>query len=296
MDTNQESKNSLDIYISELGEFYTLSRKQEKELFADYTKWRDNKRNASKKQRLKGKQAYEKIIYHNLRLVVKIAKDYRFIGLDLEDLINEGNCGLVKAVERFDTSKDVKFCTYASFWIKQYMRRSISNNSRTIRLPVGVVEQKNKINKFIESFKDEHGYSPSINEIKKKVKLSSSRIALLLQSGSPVSSLDSEIGSEGDSCQLKDLIKDDTSKSPSDLNEYENNVDTLNIVLSQLPKREKSIMEYRYGLNDKDRLTLEEIGEKFGVTRERIRQLETVALRKVKYSFNDLMRTRIHSL
>jgi len=296
MDINEETRTSLDIYISELGEFYTLSRKEEKELFEDYAKWRDNKRNASKKQRSKGKQAYEKLIYHNLRLVVKIAKDYRFIGLDLEDLINEGNCGLIKAAERFDVTKGVKFCTYASFWIKQYMRRSISNTSRTIRLPVGVVEQKNKINKFIESFKDQHGYNPSISEIKKKIKLSSSRIALLLESGSPVSSLESEIGSDGDACQLKDLIRDNTSKSPSDLNEYENNVNTLNIVLSQLPKREKSIMEYRYGLNDKDRLTLEEIGEKFGVTRERIRQLETVALRKVKYSFNDLMRTRVHSL
>ena len=293
MEVDNLNRSGLDIYISELADFTPLSRKEEKDLFTAYIKWKNNKRNSSKKQRREGKAAYEKIIYHNLRLVVKIAKDYRYIGVDLEDLINEGNAGLIKAVERFELEKEVKFSTYSSFWIKQHIRRDISNSSRTIRLPVGVVEQKNKINKFIEKFTDENGFIPPIEEIAKKFKLSYSRVCTLLDSGVAVTSLDAEVSSnDSDSCQLKDLIKDEDSLSPADINEFNNSVDILNRCLRKLPTRERKILEYRYGLNNKDRFTLEEIGYKFGVTRERIRQLETVALRKVKYIFNHLMRAR----
>jgi len=233
--------------------------------------------------RRKGREAREKLILSNLRLVQKIAQRYKNIGLDLEDLISEGNIGLVKAVEKFDPSRGSRFSTYATYWIRQAMTRALSNQSRVIRLPTHAVEKQSKIVKFIEKYKEDNGSEPSLEEICEATKASKKLAKALLESGvTNIVSLDSEIGEDENGSTLKDLVQDYTFMPPDAGAESNENIQNLLDFINKLSRREKYILIYRYGLNDKDSETLETLAGKYGLSRERIRQIQLLATEKLK--------------
>ena len=233
--------------------------------------------------RKKGREARERLILSNLRLVQKIAQRYKNNGLDLEDLISEGNIGLVRAVEKFDPNKGSRFSTYATYWIRQAMTRALSNQSRVIRLPTHAVEKQSKIVKFIEAYKEENRDEPSLEEICEATKASKKLAKALLESGvTNIVSLDSEIGEDENGSTLKDLVEDDVFMPPDMGVESNENIQNLVDFLNDLSRREKYILIYRYGLNDKDSETLETLARKYGLSRERIRQIQILATEKLK--------------
>ena len=233
--------------------------------------------------RRKGREAREKLILSNLRLVQKVAHRYKNNGLDLEDLISEGNIGLVKAVEKFDPNKGSRFSTYATYWIRQAMTRALSNQSRVIRLPTHAVEKQSKIDKFVEKHKEDNGVEPSLEEICEATKASKKLAKALLESGvTNIVSLDSEIGEGEDGSTLKDLVQDDAFMPPDLGTESNENIQNLLDFINKLSRREKYILIYRYGLGDKDSETLEALGSKYGLSRERIRQIQILATEKLK--------------
>jgi len=268
--------SSFDYYIAELGSLEPFTAKEEKEHFFRYVKFRD-KKTRSKKLLKDGEDAYEEIIKRNLRLVVKIAKKYLNLGIPMQDLVAEGNLGLITAVERFDPNKDVKFSTYASFWIKQYMRRTLSNDSRVVRLPSGLIDQRNKILAYIEEYEKVNNRKPEIKQISKKLRLSKDRVLLILQTNQTTRSLDFKISEDSDDT-FGDLLKDSNQKVPFESTRFNDEVFILSKAIDSLPNREKLIIQYRYGLNNNDQMTLERIGDTFNLTRERIRQLERMAM------------------
>ena len=273
----------IDSYYNESSQFPLLNRKEEKELFFQMLKWSNNKKRCSTVARKKGKEAKEILINSNLRLVIKIAKDFDSLGLELQDLISEGNIGLVKAVENYNPKVGAKFSTYAAFWIKQKIRRALSNQGRTIRIPTGSIQQKLNIIKFIEEYKEKNGYLPSDEVISKKLKISLDRIKLLKQSSLQIPSLNSVIcDKDGDEKELMDLIEDQSNQQPDEAYLTKNNKKILYDCLDKLSAREKYIVCKRQALDCDKRETLEVIGERFGVTRERIRQIETTAMTKLK--------------
>jgi|10_taG_2_1085330.scaffolds.fasta_scaffold02012_12 RNA polymerase primary sigma factor len=285
---NEEEKTvpleSLDIYFNDLAEHKLLTKDQEIDLGRKVQAWKTNSR-AGQATRRNGQEALQKLVECNLRLVIKIAKDYRNLGLDFGDLVCEGNTGLVKAAERFDPEQGAKFSTYSSYWIKQAIRRGLSNKSRTVRLPVGLIDQKNKVRRFIEGFDLSHSRKPSSREICKKFNISPIKLSILLDSDKATLSLDSpplhSEDSEGRS--LGDLIEDGINQLPDSLAQIKSDNDILELCLGKLDRRERAIIEYRFGLSNKEFETLERIGLRFKVTRERIRQIEESALRKLRF-------------
>tara|TARA_Y100001937_G_scaffold27415_1_gene39409 strand:+ start:5674 stop:6543 length:870 start_codon:yes stop_codon:yes gene_type:complete len=278
-----EESYLLNIYYEESSKYPLLSRKEEIELFERMLKWSKNKSCCSTIARKKGKEAKEILINSNLRLVIKIAKDFNSLGLELQDLISEGNLGLVKAVENFKPNVGAKFSTYAAFWIKQKIRRALSNQGRTIRIPTGSIQQKLNIIKFKEQYKEKYNCYPSVKEISKKVGVSVDRVKLLNESSLQIPSLNSLISdAEGDEKELMDIIEDKSNQSPDEAYVYKNNSKVLYECLSKLSSRERYIISKRQALDCDKRQTLESIGDKFGVTRERIRQIETIAMAKLK--------------
>ena len=278
-----EESYLLNIYYEESSKYPLLSRKEEIELFERMLKWSKNKKHCGTIARKKGKEAKEALINSNLRLVIKIAKDFNSLGLELQDLISEGNLGLVKAVENFKPNVGAKFSTYASFWIKQKIRRALSNQGRTIRIPTGSIQQKLNIIKFKEQYKEKYDCYPSIKEISKKVGVSVDRVKLLNESSLQIPSLNSLISdAEGDEKELMDIIEDKSNQPPDEAYVYKNNSKVLYECLSKLSSRERYIISKRQALDCDKRQTLESIGDKFGVTRERIRQIETIAMAKLK--------------
>jgi RNA polymerase primary sigma factor len=278
-----EESYLLNIYYEESSKYPLLSRKEEVELFERMLKWSKNKKRCSTIARKKGKEAKETLINSNLRLVIKIAKDFNSLGLELQDLISEGNLGLVKAVENFKPNVGAKFSTYAAFWIKQKIRRALSNQGRTIRIPTGSIQQKLNIIKFKEQYKEKYDCYPSIKEISKKVGVSVDRVKLLNESSLQIPSLNSLISDpEGDEKELMDIIEDKSNQPPDEAYVYKNNSKVLYECLSKLSSRERYIISKRQALDCDKRQTLESIGDKFGVTRERIRQIETIAMAKLK--------------
>ena len=233
--------------------------------------------------RKKGREARERLILSNLRLVQKIAQRYKDNGLDLEDLISEGNIGLVRAVEKFDPNRGSRFSTYATHWIRQAMTRALSNQSRVIRLPTHAVAKQSKIVKFIEAYKEENGDEPSLEEICEETKSSEKLVKALLESGvTNIVSLDSDISDEENESTLKDLVEDDVFLPPDANVESNENIQNLLNFINRLSRREKYILIYRYGLNDKDSETLETLACKYGLSRERIRQIQILATDKLK--------------
>jgi len=223
-----EESYLLNIYYEESSKYPLLSRKEEIELFERMLKWSKNKKHCGTIARKKGKEAKEALINSNLRLVIKIAKDFNSLGLELQDLISEGNLGLVKAVENFKPNVGAKFSTYASFWIKQKIRRALSNQGRTIRIPTGSIQQKLNIIKFKEQYKEKYDCYPSIKEISKKVGVSVDRVKLLNESSLQIPSLNSLISdAEGDEKELMDIIEDKSNQPPDEAYVYKNNSKVL---------------------------------------------------------------------
>jgi RNA polymerase primary sigma factor len=227
------------------------------------------------------KKAREKMITANLRLVVKIAHDFGSYGLPLLDLISEGNIGLMKAVERFDPKKGGKLSTYASWWIKQSIKRALANQSKTIRLPVHLVDKIGKIRRVAAQMTEELGHEPTTEELAEELGLPIAKVAHLKSVAIRPASLDAKISADDDTA-FGDLVGDDRAEDPFEALRDKDLRDEVGDLLDILDPRERRIIAFRFGLSGGRERTLEEVGQKFGVTRERIRQLQNMALLKMR--------------
>jgi len=262
------SLDTIKIYLKEISAIPLLTSEEEVKL--------------AKKVWKKDPVARQKMIEANLRLVVSIAKRYMNRGLPFLDLIEEGNIGLIKAVERFQYQKGFKFSTYASWWIRQAIERSLINQTRTIRLPIHVDE---KINRFVKVLREQvqaKGREPSMDEMASVMDTSVEKIKEVMQVVRSTQSLDMPIGEKQEN-SLKDVIEDTSILSPSDIVEGIKRHEMIASWLEKLTENEKNVVILRFGLEDGEPKTLEKIGEEFGVTRERIRQIESSAIKKLQY-------------
>ncbi len=266
-----KSTDSVRIYLRDAAKFPLLDTKQELAI--------------AKRISSGDKEAKNELISHNLRLVVNNAKKYIGRGVAFLDLIQEGNCGLMKAVEKFDYTKGFKFSTYATWWIRQAISRAIADQARNIRLPVHIVERMNKINKAKTTFLKENGREPTAEEISAALNglLSTKEILETQRLTMDTISMELPIGDENGS-RLGDFLEDKTSESPNDYVSRNQLREKLDSILSSLSPKEERIIRLRYGLDDNHSRTLEEVGREFGVTRERIRQIEAKAIRKMRAS------------
>jgi RNA polymerase primary sigma factor len=280
----QEESKSIKLYYSDASKYNLLSRSEEIELFKTMHKWTQDKSNCGSAARRKGVAARDQLINSNLRLVIKIAKEFMGSGLDLADLINEGNTGLIKGVDKFKLGKGAKLSHYAGFWIRQCIMRALANHGRTIRLPQGAVQQKIHIIRFVNEFEIKNNYRPSNKQIAQALKLSVDRVVLLNESSLNVASLNAPVArqEEEDSAEMGELLADEKSRVPDEIAMLNNDNNLLYSCLKKLDNRERYIIEKRFALDCQKPETLEVIGEKFGVTRERIRQVECQAINKLK--------------
>ena len=261
-------RSNLQLYLQEIGKTPLLTIAEEVSL--------------ARRIRRGDKEARDHMIRANLRLVVRIAMDYKDFGLPLLDLISEGNIGLIKAVERFDPRKGGKLSTYAAWWIKQSIKRALANQSKTIRLPVHLVDKISRMRKTAMLLSERLGREPSDEELAAELQIPTSRVAHLKSVSVRPASLDAPIGEDGDSTTFGEIVGDENAVSPFDgLREKSLNAD-LHSMVAALDKREAEIIRLRFGLDGRDELTLEEVGRRFKVTRERIRQLEYIALTKMR--------------
>ena len=256
------------MYLKEIGNVPLLSTEEEIEL--------------AKKVEEGDEAAKKKLTEANLRLVVSIAKKYVGRGMPFLDLIQEGNMGLMKAVDKFDYSKGYKFSTYATWWIRQAITRGIADTGRTIRVPVHMVETINKTLRMTRTLLQELGREPTPEEVADRLNVPVSRVREVLKISRDPVSLDTPIGEEDDS-HLGDFIEDDSALSPADSAAFSMLREELNTALESLTDRERQVVELRFGLRDGRARTLEEVGREFNVTRERIRQIEAKALRKLRH-------------
>ncbi|HWL52236.1 MAG TPA: RNA polymerase sigma factor RpoD/SigA [Chthoniobacteraceae bacterium] len=263
----ENTDSGIKIYLREIGQFALLTPEEEIELAA----------------RIKAgdREARSIMIRANLRLVVKIAHDYANLGLPLLDLISEGNIGLMKAVERFDPAKGGKLSTYAAWWIKQSIKRALANQSKTIRLPVHLVDKISKMRRVSLQMSEELGREPTDQELAEEVGLSTSKVTQLKTVAIRPASLDAPI-SDDDSTAFGEIVGDEEAQTPFELLRDKNLHAELDNLLSVLDERERKIIFSRFGLDGGKPRTLEEVGKKFGVTRERIRQLQNIALSKLR--------------
>jgi RNA polymerase primary sigma factor len=231
---------------------------------------------------LKGDEAArQKMIQSNLRLVVRIAKDYDNFGLSLMDLISEGNFGLIKAVERFDPDKGGKLSTYASWWIKQAIKRALASNGKTIRLPVHMVDRIAQMRRVTARLTAELGREPHNEEIAAAMEIPLAKVVHMKSIANRAASLDQPVGEEGDAT-LGDLVKDDSERTPFETLRGKSDNAEIAEMLGALEPREAEILTHRFGLNGESPLTLEEVGERFKLTRERVRQLQQSALMQLR--------------
>lgn len=256
------------MYLKEIGRVDLLSADEEIEL--------------AKRIEQGDEEAKRRLAEANLRLVVSIAKRYVGRGMQFLDLIQEGNMGLIKAVEKFDYQKGYKFSTYATWWIRQAITRAIADQARTIRIPVHMVETINKLIRVQRSLLQDLGREPTPEEIAEEMDISPDKVREIIKIAQEPVSLETPIGEEDDS-HLGDFIEDQDATSPSDHAAYELLKEQLEDVLDTLTDREENVLRLRFGLDDGRTRTLEEVGKVFGVTRERIRQIEAKALRKLRH-------------
>jgi RNA polymerase primary sigma factor len=230
-------------------------------------------------------EARAHMVRANLRLVVKIARDYQGLGLPLLDLISEGNIGLMKAVERFDPKKGGKLSTYAAWWIKQSIKRALANQSKTIRLPVHLVDKISKIRRVAVQMSEELGREPTDDELAEEIGMVAAKVSQLKTAAIRPASLDAPIGDD-DSTEFGEIVGDEEAQDPFELLRDKDLRDEVGDLLDVLDERERKIINSRFGLDGGKPKTLEEVGEKFGVTRERIRQLQNIALTKMRRALN----------
>ena len=256
------------MYLKEIGKISLLSLDEETEL--------------SKKIAEGDEMAKNRLAESNLRLVVSIAKRYVGRGMLFLDLIQEGNIGLMKAVEKFDAEKGYKFSTYATWWIRQAITRAIADQARTIRVPVHMVETINKLSRYQRQLTLELNREPTDEELAKKMGMSPDKVREVIKIAQDPVSLETPIGEEEDS-HLGDFVPDESNMSPEDFTIHEMLKEEIGDVLLTLTEREEQVLRLRFGLDDGSSKTLEEVGQMFGVTRERIRQIEAKALRKLRH-------------
>lgn len=263
-----ESTDPVRQYLREIGRVTLLNAEEEIEYAKRYEK--------------ADKRAKDKLTESNLRLVVSIAKKYIGRGLSLLDLIQEGNQGLIRAVEKYDWRKGFKFSTYATWWIRQAITRAIADQARTIRIPVHMVETINKLYRISRRLMQELGREPTPEEIGAEVELTADRVREIFKIAQETTSLEAPVGEDQESI-LGDFIPDESQLSPVDQASKQLLKDHLDEVLGTLTEREAKVLKLRFGLEGTKQMTLEEVGKVFGVTRERIRQIEAKALRKLKH-------------
>ncbi|MEO0795413.1 MAG: RNA polymerase sigma factor RpoD/SigA [Verrucomicrobiota bacterium] len=270
-------KSPLQLYLQEIGKTPLLKPAEEVSLA---------------RRIMKGDEAArQKMIQSNLRLVVKIAYDYSNFGLPLLDLISEGNIGLIKAVERFDPDKGGKLSTYAAWWIKQSIKRALANQSKTIRLPVHLVDKIAKIRKTAMQLQEELEREPTDEEIGLVLEMSPSKVAHLKSVSVRPSSLDAPVGDD-ESTQLGELVGDENAMTPYQTLSGKSLMTDINDMIDALDEREAEIVRLRFGLKGDRPMTLEEVGAEFDVTRERVRQLQNMALQKMRRAMMDRERQR----
>ena len=254
-------------YLKEIGSIPLLTQEQEQEL--------------AKRKALGDLHAGQKLVEANLRLVVSIAKRYTGRGMSFLDLVQEGNIGLMKAVEKFDYTKGYRLSTYATWWVKQSVTRALADQSRTIRLPVHMVEAVNRVRRAQRMLAVRLGREPSNEEIGKEIGMSEKRVTELMQSSGDTVSLETPVGDE-DGSNLGDFVADDANASTEEKAESVFLREEIDQMLQGLNPREREVIILRFGLESGHPMTLEEVGKRFKVTRERIRQIETAALRKLR--------------
>jgi RNA polymerase primary sigma factor len=276
------------MYLREIGRVRLLRGTEEVEL-AQAMRDGDaeiGKRNAGEPFDLRiidrGMEARRKLTEANLRLVVSVAKKYIGRNMNLLDLVQEGNIGLIRAVAKFDHTKGYKFSTYATWWIRQAITRAIADQARTIRIPVHMVETINKVVRVSRKLMQERGREPTPEEIGEEMGLTPEKVREILNVNRTPVSLESPVGEEEDS-SLGDFLPDEGGVAPSDAASYQLLRESLGEVLEQLTDRERDVLKLRFGLTDGRSRTLEEVGKEFNVTRERIRQIEAKALRKLRH-------------
>ena len=262
-----ESDTGLNRYLREIGRIPLLTPQQEIDLAAKIKKG--------------DTEARERMINSNLRLVVTIAHDYANLGLPLLDLISEGNIGLTKAVERFDPAKGAKLSTYAAWWIRQSIKRALANQSRTIRIPVHLGDKLAKVRRVSLQMSDELGREPTDDELAEEIGITSEKVARLRSVGIRPASLNAPIGDD-DSTEFAETVGDEEAQTPFELLRDKNLLHEMDGLLDVLDAREKKIISQRFGLDGGTPKTLEDVGKDFGITRERIRQLQNIALTKLR--------------
>src|SRR5438128_10907504 len=272
-----DGDTAIKLYLREIGQVKLLTPQEEIELAARIKKGE--------------KKAREQMIKANLRLVVKIAHDYEGLGLPLLDLINEGNIGLMKAVERFDPAKGGKLSTYAAWWIKQSIKRALANQAKTIRLPVHLVDKISKMRRTALRLQEVFGREPSDDELGEELGISASRVAQLRTAAIRPASLDAPIGDD-DSNNFAEVVQDEAADTPYEQLEEKTVTRMLQEMVKTLDPREATILRARFGLDGGPEKTLEEVGEKFGVTRERVRQIQNIALKKLRKMIEKMETTK----
>lgn len=262
-----EERSPIRYYLDQIGKTPLLTLEQE---------------TALARRVLKGDEAArQQMIQANLRLVVRIAKDYDNFGLSLMDLISEGNFGLIKAVERFDPDKGGKLSTYASWWIKQAIKRALATSGKTIRLPVHMVDRIAQMRRVTNQLAAELGREPHNEEIAMAMEIPLAKVVHMKSVANRAASLDQPVGEEGDAT-LGDLVKDESERTPFETLRGKSDNDEIGEMLAALEPREAEILTHRFGLNGESPLTLEEVGERFKLTRERVRQLQQSALMQLR--------------